>query len=73
MTGNPSQPDDDRVSWDDLIDHIVAAHIAGYDLGYAHGRNDRADDEGQAYAHDIAARTVGLTPEKAPPRWAIAS
>lgn len=58
----------------ELLDTIHAAFVAGYDLGLAHGRADRARDEEDAAIHDLACRTIGLRPDNADaPRWAVAS
>lgn len=61
------------VTWREVLDHIDAAWIAGYDVGYARGRNDRDDDDELAAVRDLACRTIGLTPHDGPPLWSVAS
>jgi hypothetical protein len=61
------------VPWAEVLDHIAAAFQAGYDQGYAEGRNDRLEDEQHAAVHDLACRTIGLRPHNGPPLWAVAS
>jgi hypothetical protein len=62
------------VTWSEVLDHISAAFTAGYGVGFAHGRNDRAEDEQHVAAHELACRTIGLGPfsDDAPP-WSVAS
>lgn len=66
----------DRVAWREVLDHVAAAHAAGYEMGYAHGRNDLAEDEQRAAVHDLACRTIGLRPlafdDDDAPLWSVA-
>jgi hypothetical protein len=63
----------DVVPWSEVLEHIDRAFGCGYDLGYAHGRNDRLEDDDHARRHDLAYRTIGLRPQNGPPLWAVAS
>jgi hypothetical protein len=64
---------EDTVTWREVLDHIDQAFGCGYDLGYAHGRNDRLGDDDHARRHDLACRTIGLRPHSGSPLLAVAS
>lgn len=57
----------DEPTPDPLLDGIHAAWVAGYETGYAHGRNDRARqieaDERHAQAAAVVTAAAGL-PER---------
>jgi len=57
----------------ELLETIHAAYVAGYNVGYAHGHNDRESDLQDAAVHDLACRTIGLRPHDGPPLWQVAS
>jgi hypothetical protein len=58
---------------DELLDHIAAAFTAGYDLGMAHGRNDRLEEDHLAAVHDYACMVIGIREHDGPPLWSVAS
>lgn len=64
---------DDLVTWPEVLEHVHAAFLAGYDLGTAHGRHDTAQDAAQDAAHDLACRTIGIRDDTGPVRWDLAS
>lgn len=65
-----------EVAWSEVLDHVAAAYTAGYDMGYAHGRNDLAEDEQRAAVHHLACQTIGLRPaalrDGDAPLWSVA-
>jgi hypothetical protein len=63
----------EKITWSEVIDHIAVAFRAGYDQGYAEGRRDRLEDERLAGVHDLACRTIGLSPHDGPPMWSVSS
>jgi hypothetical protein len=63
----------ETITWIEVLDHIAAAWVAGYDQGLAEGRNLRLEDEHLSGVHDLACRTIGLSPHDGPPLWSVAS
>jgi hypothetical protein len=64
------------ISDQEILDNIIAAWVAGFDQGYAEGRNDRSDDDRLAAVHDLACRMIGIRPQddhEEPPLWVVAS
>lgn len=43
------------------VDEVHAAFLAGYDLGYAHRRDDDIEDAVAAVLHHRALKALGLT------------
>jgi hypothetical protein len=48
----------EKITWSDVLDHIAAAWVAGFDQGFAEGRNALFEDQELGALHQAANRVV---------------